>query len=66
MIFKKDDIPFFSELEKTNKIVRKDDIEYNVYTAPTWEIAQKVDDFMGNNDLGYDIDDYLVNKDINI
>lgn len=66
MIFKKDDIPFFSELEKTNKVVRKDDIEYSVYSAPTWEIAQKVDNLISNSNLVYEIDDYLVNKNIKI
>ena len=66
MIFNIENISFFSELNKTNCVIRKDNEEYHLYEAPTWEIAQKVDALMGNTDLGYDIDEYLVNKDINI
>lgn len=66
MIFKKDSIPFFDELEKTNKVILKDNKKYNLYTAPTWDVAQKVDAFMGNDNLGYDIDEYLLDKDIKI
>lgn len=66
MIFEKDSIPFFNELEKTNKVILKDDIKYNLYTAPTWDVVQKVDAFMGNDNLGYDIDEFLLDKDIKI
>ncbi len=66
MIFNKNDIPFFNELEKTNRVIRKDNIEYNLYSAPTWEVAQKVDALMGNDDLGFDIDDYAIDKDVKI
>ena len=66
MIFEKDKVPFFIELEKTDKVILKDNQEYHLYTAPTWEVAQKIDAFMGEDNLGYDIDEYLVNKDINI
>lgn len=66
MIFKKDSIPFFDELEKTNKVILKDNKKYNLYTAPTWDVAQKVDAFMGNDNLGYDIDEFLFDKDIKI
>ena len=66
MIFEKDKVPFLNELEKTDKVILKDNQEYHLYAAPTWEVAQKVDAFMGEGDLGYDIDEYLVNKDINI
>lgn len=62
MIFDKEDIPFFNELENTNKIIRKDNVDYNLYSAPTWEIAQKVDAFMGNDELGFSIDDYVIDK----
>ncbi|MDD2409754.1 MAG: hypothetical protein PHD03_03440 [Bacilli bacterium] len=66
MIFKRDDIPFFNDLEKTNKIVLIEDKEYSVYEAPDWNIAQKVDAFMGNDELGFDIDDHLIKDDIKI
>lgn len=66
MIFEKDKVPFFDELEKTNKVILKDNQKYHLYTAPTWEVAQKVDAFMGNDELGYDIDEFLLNKDIKI
>ena len=61
MIFEKGQVPFFDELKRTEKIISKDGKEYYLYEAPTWDVAQKVDAFMVNNDLGYDIDDYLVN-----
>lgn len=66
MIFKRDDIPFFDELNKTNHVICKDNKEYYLYDAPTWEIAKKVDAFMGNEWLGYDIDEYTVEKNINV
>lgn len=62
MIFDKEDIPFFNELEKTNQVIRKDNIDYNLYSAPNWDIAQKVDAFMGNDELGFSIDDYIIEK----
>lgn len=61
MIFDKNNIPFFNDLEKTNIIVNKDNINYYLYTATNWDIAQKIDALMGN-ELGYDIDEFLVNK----
>ncbi len=66
MIFEKDEIPFFSELEKTNRVVFKDNEEYYLYDALTWELAKKVDALMDNKGLGFDIDDYIVDKNINI
>ncbi len=66
MIFEMDDIPFFRELKKTNRVVLKDNEEYWLYEAPTWELAKKVDALMDNGGLGFDIDDYIVNKNINI
>lgn len=62
MIFKKDDIPFFNDLKKTNQMIKKDNEEFNLYEAPTWELAQKVDDLMGNEWDGYDIDEYTIDK----
>lgn len=66
MLFDKNDIPFFNALEKTNRVILKDNQEYHLYEAPTWEIAQKVDALMGNDDLGYSIDDYAIDKKINV
>ena len=62
MIFKKEEIPFFYELEKTNKAIIKDNKKYNLYEAPNWDIAQKVDALMDKkNEIGYEIDNYLNN-----
>lgn len=66
MIFERDDIPFFSELKKTDRVVLKDNEKYCLYEAPTWELAKKVDALMDNEGIGFDIDDYIVNKNINI
>ena len=41
MIFKRDDIPFFDELEKTTQSVLYNDTEYRIYEAPNWEAAKK-------------------------
>ncbi|MBQ8891300.1 MAG: hypothetical protein IJ068_00335 [Bacilli bacterium] len=67
MIFNKDEVPFLNELEKSN-IKVKLDREYYLYTAPTWEIAEKIDDLMNSKDIGigYAIDDYIIEKDIKI
>ena len=68
MVFDKEEIPFFDELEKTNQIIEKDNQEYNLYRAPTWELAQKVDALMDSENIGigYSIDDYLKEEKINI
>lgn len=66
MLFDKDDIPFFNDLENTNKKVKLNGNIYDLYSAPTWELAQRVDSLMGNDSLGYDIDDYLIDEDISI
>jgi len=66
MLFKKEDIPFFDELKRTDRVVRKDDKEYYLYDAPSWEVAKKVDALMGNDWLGYDIDEYSIDKNINV
>ncbi len=66
MIFERDDIPFFSELKKTNRVILKDNEKYFLYEAPTWKFAKKVDALMDNEGIGFDIDDYIVNKNINI
>lgn len=67
MLFKKEEIPFFDELNKTDRVVRKDDKEYYLYDAPTWEVAKKIDALMDDKDwLGYEIDEYSVDKNINV
>lgn len=66
MIFEKENIPFFNELKKTNRVILKDNEKYCLYEASTQELAKKVDALMDNNGLGFDIDDYIVNKNINI
>lgn len=66
MIFNKSDIPFFDELKQTNTIVNFNDTNYNLYEAPTWELAQRIDGLMGSDFLGYSIDDYSVDNDIKI
>ena len=69
MIFKRDDIPFFDELEKTTQSVLYNDTEYRIYEAPNWEAAKKVDEFMGDEELGLEIDVFKLipnNQEINI
>ena len=66
MIFNEDEVPFFNELKKTNKIVSVNDEKYYLYEAPNLELAQKVDALMGNDELGYDIDEYLIDNKIKI
>lgn len=66
MLFEKDKVPFFDDLEKTNRIVNMDNKNYSLYQATNWDLSQKVDELMGIDDLGYGIDEYLVDKDINI
>lgn len=66
MLFKKEEVPFFNELNRTDRVVNKDNKEYHLYEAPTWDIAKKVDALMGNDWLGYDIDEYSVDKNINV
>lgn len=66
MLFKKEKISFLDELKKTDYVVQMDNKEYYLYEAPTWELAQRIDALMGNENLGFSIDDYIVNKNINI
>lgn len=62
MIFNKSDIPFFNELELVNYQVKKDNITYDVYEANCWETAQKVDKLMGDDFIGYEIDEYKIER----
>lgn len=66
MVFNKDEVPFFNELEKTKKIILFENENYYLYDAPTWEIAQKIDALMDSKKigLGYDIDDYELKESI--
>ena len=57
----KDRIPFFDKLVKTNDKVKIHDEELDLYDAHDIETSREVDDFFGNN-MGYYIDDYLVNN----
>ena len=57
----KDRIPFFDKLVKTNDKVKIHDEELDLYDAHDIETSKEVDDFFGNN-MGYYIDDYLVNN----
>lgn len=66
MVLDKDNIPFFNDLENTNKKVKLNGNIYDLYSAPTWELSQRVDSLMENDSLGYDIDDYLIDEDISI
>ena len=66
MIFEKDKVPFFDDLKKLDRQVEMDNNVYELYEASNWDTAQKVDDIMGNNDLGFDVDEYEINKNINI
>lgn len=52
MILEKDKVPFFSELRKTKMVIRKNDIEI-IFTHVLMDTI---------NSLGYDTDEYLVNK----
>lgn len=64
MIFDKDDVSFIKELVKTNTVVCVDNEEYYLYEAPTWELAQKIDNLMGDNDLGMAINEMIINKNV--
>lgn len=66
MIFNKNDVPFFYELDLVDYQVKKDNVTYDVYEANCWETAQKVDELMGNDFIGYDIDEYKIECDIKI
>ena len=67
MIFDKNEIPFFNDLKNTNRVIIKDNNTYEMYEAPNWDIAQRVDAYMDQyNDVGFEIDEYEINKDIKI
>ena len=48
---------------KTVAIITPDNNVYELYEASNWDTAKKVDNIMGNNNLGFDIDEYEI-KDI--
>lgn len=49
IVFDRDDVPFFFELEKTDKTVLSDGNELIVYEVPNEEIAKQIYKIMGNN-----------------
>lgn len=66
MVYDKKEIPFFDALVKEDIQVNFNNEILDIYEAPTWALAQQVDAFMGNSELGYCIDDYIINNNINI
>lgn len=66
MIFEKDKVPFFDDLKRLDRQVEMDNNVYELYEASDWDTAKKVDNIMGNNNLGFDVDEYEINKNINI
>lgn len=59
----KDRIPFFEKLVKTGDRVKLNNEELDLYDAFDVKTSREVDDFFGNH-MGYYIDDYLVDNDI--
>lgn len=68
MIIEKKEVPFLNKLNRTDRQVKFDDWDYNLYEAPNWNLAQRVDALMDSKNMGvgYNIDDYEIKKDINI
>lgn len=58
-IFNKDEIP--STLEKYNKKVKLNDIEYDLYCGTSLEDERKIDKMFGDR-MGYSIDEHIVEK----
>lgn len=58
-IFNRDEIP--STLEKHNKKVKLNDIEYDLYCGTSLEDERKIDKMFGDR-MGYFIDEYIVEK----
>ena len=58
-IFNKDEIP--STLEKYNKKVKLNDIEYDLYYGTSLEDERKIDKMFGDR-MGYSIDEHIVEK----
>ena len=60
----KKELPFFDKLKKTDKIVKYEGEELEVYDAFDVAVSKQVDDYFGNQ-MGNSIDDYLINKEDN-
>lgn len=58
-IFNKDEIP--STLEKNNKKVKLNDIEYDLYCGTSLEDERKIDKMFGDR-MGYSINKHIVEK----
>lgn len=54
----KNDITFFNQLQKTNKQIMFKNEKFDIYEAPTWEVAKMVDSYMDKFGLGNSLDDY--------
>ena len=65
IVFDRDDVPCFFELEKTDKRVLSDGNELIVYEVPNEEIAKQIRNLTGNI-LKPDIDNNSVENNINI
>lgn len=64
LIFDRDDVPYFYELEKTSQRVLNDGNELIVYEAPNEEIAKKIRNIAGTI-LKKDVNS-LTNQNVNI
>lgn len=64
LIFDRDDVPYFYELEKTGQSVLNDGNELIIYEAPNEEIAKKIRNITGTI-LKEDINS-LTNQNVNI
>jgi len=65
IVFDRDDVPCFFELEKTDKRVLNDGNELIVYEVPNEEIAKQIRNLTGSI-LKPDIDNNSVENNINI
>lgn len=62
IVFDRDDVPFFFELEKTDKRVLTNGNELIVYEVPNEEIAKQIYKIMGNNLVKEDTNNNLDNN----
>lgn len=61
----KKDLPFFDKLKKTDKVVKYEGEELEVYNAFNIEVSKQVDDYFGDQ-MGNSIDDYLIHSEENL
>ncbi len=62
IVFDRDDVPCFFELEKTDKRVLSNGNELIVYEVPNEEIARQIRNITGNNLVQDDISNNLDNN----